>query len=149
MPKVDPIQEKEYPRPGLTADWVVVTAGIRPPLVLLIRRGHSPYAGSWALPGGFIEPGETIEAGAARELREETGLVVSGARLVGVFGDPGRDPRGWTVSVAFGVLVDPIEARGARAGDDAATLAWWPLNELPELAFDHARIIAAARAVTR
>jgi 8-oxo-dGTP diphosphatase len=133
----------------LTADWVVITAEAWLPRILLIRRARAPYAGAWALPGGFIEAGETIEAGAARELREETGLTVSGARQVGAFGDPGRDPRGWVVSVAFAVLVDPGLTAQAIAGDDAATLAWWPLDALPTLAFDHARIIAAAQAALR
>ena len=125
----------------LTADCVVVSPRAE---VLLVRRGNDPYKGCWALPGGFMEMDETIEQCAVRELKEETGLSVSlsDIRLVGVFSAPGRDPRGRTVTAAYAVRLDaPMDA---TAGDDAAEVRWWPLAELPPLAFDHAEVIAAA-----
>ena len=130
----------EYPRPMLTADCVVVRGGD----VLLIRRGNEPFKGCWALPGGFMEMDETLERCAMRELCEETGIGVAeeALRLVGVFSAPGRDPRGRTVTAAYAVRVP--DGTEAHAGDDAAETRWWPLNELPPLAFDHAEIIAAA-----
>ena len=134
-----------HPRPALTSDIVLLreTAG-RPLQVLLIRRGHPPFEGKWALPGGFVEEGESPEVGAQRELAEETGVTGVDLRQVGAFGEPGRDPRGWTVSVAFvarGPLADAI-----KAGDDAADVRWWPVDALPPLAFDHPEIIRRALA---
>jgi len=141
--------EYEYPRPALTADVVLVRddAGARE--VLLIKRRFEPFAGRWALPGGFVDEGEVPEAAARRELAEETGVIWEGSlTLVGVFGRPGRDPRGWTVSAVYladvgGVSVD------ARAGDDAAETAWFPLDRLPSLAFDHDEVLAEARRLLR
>lgn len=130
-----------YPRPMLTADCIVM----RGDEVLLVRRGREPYKGCWALPGGFMEMDETIERCAVRELREETGIEVEQGqlRLVGVFSAPGRDPRGRTVTAAYAVEVPAGTA--AAAGDDAADVRWWPLEQLPPLAFDHADIIAHSR----
>jgi 8-oxo-dGTP diphosphatase len=130
----------EYPRPCVTVDVVVLTRERRP-RVLLIRRKKEPFAGAWAIPGGFIEMDETLEQSARRELREETGLVVGELEPVGVYGDPGRDPRGRTISV---VSLARIEAPPPelQAADDAAELAWHRLDELPDLAFDHAEILA-------
>ncbi len=111
--------------------------------VLLIRRGHEPFAGSWALPGGFVDPDEDLEQAARRELVEETGVIAPVMRQIGAFGDPGRDPRGRAVSVAFLAVLDTTTA--ARAGDDAADARWFPMDQLPKrLAFDHAAILAAA-----
>ena len=108
----------------------------RPALVLIERR-HPPLG--WALPGGFIGIGESAEQAAAREAHEETGLRVSLLRLFGVYSEPGRDPRGSTLSVVY---VARAEGR-AQAGDDATAVRVVPLAELPEkLAFDHRRIIA-------
>lgn len=124
----------------LTADCVVVRDGA----LLLVRRGNDPYKGCWALPGGFMEMDETIEHCAARELQEETGIVVDekSLRLVGIHSAPGRDPRGRTVTAAYAVAVD--SGIQAAAGDDAAEVRWWPLQELPPLAFDHREIVADA-----
>lgn len=133
----------QYPRPALTADPIVLTKEAQP-RVLLIRRRHGPFAGTWALPGGFVDEGETLEAAARRELREETGLEVGELRQLHTFGDPGRDPRGWTVSVAFVGWVDPRQAQ-LRAGDDAAEAAWHPLDRPPPLAFDHEQVLAFVR----
>ena len=130
----------EYPRPMLTADCVV----LRNNEVLLIRRGNEPFRGCWALPGGFMEMDETIEHCAVRELQEETGLQVAEAdlRLIGVYSTPGRDPRGRTVTAAYLVRLVSGEP---KAGDDAAEVLWWPLADLPSLAFDHAEIITDAQ----
>jgi 8-oxo-dGTP diphosphatase len=125
--------------PLLAADCVAIDAGGR---VLLIRRRYPPFAGMYALPGGFIEIGETVEEGCRRELGEETGVRAGALKLIGVYSDPKRDPRGHTVSVAFLTRV----ARGkARAGDDAAAAEWVADWSRIELAFDHGRILRDAR----
>ena len=116
--------------------------------VLLVKRGSPPFRGTWALPGGFVEPHEPLEEAARRELREETGLEPERLEQLRTFGDPGRDPRGWTVSVAYLAVAGEEEAIGLRprAASDAAEVAWFDLDQLPGLAFDHAEILAAARA---
>jgi 8-oxo-dGTP diphosphatase len=127
--------------PALTVD-VVVFAQDPPSSVLLIERGGEPFAGSWALPGGFVEGDERVAAAAARELREETGVEAGSMQLLGVYDTPGRDPRGPTVSVVFVMRADEeLEASGA---DDAADARWFPLDALPELAFDHEVVIEDA-----
>ena len=129
--------------PLLTVD-VVIELVDRPgrPIVLIERR--SPPAGH-ALPGGFVDVGETVEAAALREAREETGLEVTLTRLLGVYSDPARDPRGHTVSVVY-----VGEARGEpRAGDDAAGVLVTDPTRPPALAFDHARILAEYGATRR
>jgi 8-oxo-dGTP diphosphatase len=134
-----------YPHPALTADQVVFTTVAGALWVLLIRRRSEPFAGCWALPGGFLNPDETLETAAYRELREETGIELSGiGRLVGVFSEPGRDPRGWVVSAAFAVLIEAERLSTLAAGDDADAAALFPVGALPDLAFDHGRIITAA-----
>lgn len=134
-----------FPRPALTVDIVLIKEGGDGPEILLIERNHPPFAGHWALPGGFVDENEPLEAAARRELFEETGLEPPELRQLGAFGDPGRDPRGWTVSVAFWTRI--TEAGTPRAGDDAAAARWWPLNDLPPLAFDHADIVRQAKTV--
>lgn len=113
--------------------------------VLLIRRGWDPFKGHWALPGGGVNQREQASAAAARELFEETKVRVDPGDLVeiGVFDHPDRDPRARQVSVAYFVVVP--SGTTARAGDDADDARWWGLDSLPELAFDHKDIIAAAR----
>jgi 8-oxo-dGTP diphosphatase len=136
----------DYPRPMLTADVVVLVGASEDARVLLIQRGNPPFAGSWALPGGFVEQGEQVAEAAPRELAEETGLRVdAGAlELLGVYDTPGRDPRGWTVSVVY---IARVPGESAVAGaDDASDARWFAVEELPELAFDHALILADARA---
>jgi 8-oxo-dGTP diphosphatase len=123
----------------LTADSILIFENE----VLLIQRGRDPFQGKWALPGGFVDEGEKVLDAAKRELEEETGI--SGQNLVqfGAYGDPGRDPRGRVVSIAHWVL---LEAKPeATAGDDAAEYGWFDLDHLPDLAFDHARILFDVR----
>jgi 8-oxo-dGTP diphosphatase len=133
----------DHPRPTLTVDIIVLTRD-SPAHVLLIRRGDDPFAGAWALPGGYVNHEEPLETAARRELREETSLEVGELEQLNAFGDPGRDPRGWTVTVAFVTLVDAGQVQ-PKAGDDAAATAWHPLDRLPNLAFDHDKILERAR----
>ena len=134
-----------YPRAMVTVDAVVFRVRGRERELLLIRRKAAPYKNFWALPGGFIKIKETLEESVVRELGEETGLKnVSSLRQLGTYGDPGRDPRGRVVSVAFVGLVSSIDSE-VKGGDDAAAAAWFRITKLPEkLAFDHATIIADA-----
>lgn len=134
----------DYPRPALTVDCVLVTRETRP-CVLLIQRKHEPFAGCWALPGGFVDEHETLTTAALRELKEETGLVISELEQLYTAGDPGRDPRGWTVSVAFLARVEAKKLK-AKAGDDAAAVKWFRLDSLPSMAFDHAMLLDRAKA---
>ncbi len=133
----------DYPRPAVTVDVVIITREARP-RVLLIRRKHEPFAGQWALPGGFVDMDETLEAAARRELQEETGLKDVALKQLGVFADPGRDPRGRTISIAYLAHL-PLAGRQLQAGDDAAAAAWHSLHRLPPLAFDHRLILALAK----
>ena len=122
--------------PKLMVDVIIPSEG----RVVLIRRGSDPYEGLWALPGGFVEVGETTEDAAAREAKEETGLDVEIVHLVGVYSDPDRDPRGHNVSVAFVVRVIGGDL---TAASDAAEVSVLDPNSV-ELAFDHAKIVADA-----
>ena len=135
-----------YPRPGLTVDAAIVATGTTPPKLLLIQRKHDPFAGAWALPGGFVDELEPLDVAAARELQEETSINPSTVGLmkqIGTFGDPGRDPRGWTVTVAYAALV-PSADLGVKAADDAAEAEWYDVEELPALAFDHKLVVRRA-----
>lgn len=117
----------DWPHPSVTADVLVFAKQKGELKLLLIRRGGHPFLGKWALPGGFTEPGETVERTAERELKEETNL--SGLPLVpvGFFTDPGRDPRCWSMTRAFMVLVDD-ELPQAKPGDDAQAAAWFTVS---------------------
>lgn len=129
----------------LTADVVALSIAARAPRVLLVQRANPPFAGSWALPGGFVDEGERVLHAARRELAEETGLSVdSRLELLGVYDTPGRDPRGWTVSVVY--LARTPDEPSVAGGDDASDARWFPADDLPELAFDHAFIVADALA---
>lgn len=124
--------------PKLTADCVVFDRDGR---LLLIRRRHAPFKDRYALPGGFVEIGETVEAAALRELREETGIEGRIVRLIGVYSDPKRDPRGHTVSTAF--LIRPRSTK-VQGGDDAESAAFVADWRGLKLAFDHNAIVADA-----
>jgi 8-oxo-dGTP diphosphatase len=131
--------------PALTVDGVVLVRRPRPGgahrhHVLLIERAREPFAGAWALPGGFVDYGEDPDQAVAREVAEETGLEGLPWRQFRVFGRPDRDPRGHTVTVVYvAELVGELPA--VRGGDDAANARWYPLQDLPDLAFDHGRIL--------
>ena len=129
--------------PALTVDCIVVDRDDR---VLLIRRGHPPFQGHFALPGGFVDVGEKVEDACRRELMEETGVKAGKLVLLGVYSDPARDPRGHTCSVAF---LTRIARATAIAGDDAAGAEWLPLASRPKMAFDHAVILQDARRMLR
>lgn len=135
-----PYQYK-YEHPAVTTDCVIFTYEDWKLKVLLVRRGGEPYKGEWALPGGFLRSDETAKEGAMRELQEETGLVASAIGELGVFSDPKRDPRERVITIAFYALVKPSEVEG---GDDADEAAWYSIDALPALAFDHADIINTA-----
>ena len=131
----------KYPRPAVTADCVVMTNEPLPK-VLLIQRGADPFKGEWAFPGGFMNMDETAEQCAIRELEEETGLKVSTVYQIGTYSKVGRDPRGRTITVAYIAIIDsPLEVQGR---DDAAKAEWFPISDLPELAFDHEEIMSDA-----
>lgn len=131
----------KYPRPAVTADCVVMTNEPLPK-VLLIQRGADPFKGAWAFPGGFMNMDETTEQCAIRELEEETGLKVTTVHQIGAYSKVDRDPRGRTITVAYLAIIDsPEEVKGQ---DDAAKAEWFPITELPHLAFDHYDIMQDA-----
>jgi 8-oxo-dGTP diphosphatase len=138
----------EYARPALTVDCVVFALDpegdeLR---VLCIRRGLEPFRGRWALPGGFVRVGESLEDAARRELREEAGLGDVFLEQLHAFGDPDRDPREHVITVAYYALV---RLSAPAAATDATDAAWFGASDLPALAFDHERIVDAARARLR
>jgi len=125
-------------------DIVVLARSSGPWQVLLIRRKRWPFAGFWAIPGGFVELKESLEAAARRELFEETGLADATLEQLHTFGDPGRDPRTRVISVVYLALLDGDALPSVRGDDDAAEACWWPVDDLPPLAFDHEKILAHA-----
>lgn len=140
----------EYPRPSVTVDCVIFgfdpgSAGLR---VVLIKRADDPFKGKWALPGGFInvndeDQGESLEEAAQRELNEETGLKINYLEQLYTFGQPGRDPRGRVISVAYFALVNQ-NAQQIIAGSDAAEVKWLDVKNVKTLAFDHNKILDKA-----
>ena len=125
-----------YPRPAVTVDAILISSQNS---VLLIERGREPFKGKWALPGGFIDIDEELETACRRELEEETGLRVGELKQFRAYGGVNRDPRHRTISVIFYAFTE--DELVACAGDDAAKAQWFPLNQLPELAFDHGIIL--------
>ena len=123
--------------PAITVDGVLLTDSE----ILLVKRKNPPFQGMWALPGGFVEYGETTEQAVIREIQEETGLVTSVSSLLGVYSDPSRDPRGHTISIVY--LINKKEGN-VLGGDDAVDALFHPLNSLPTLSFDHEKIIQDA-----
>ena len=132
----------KYPRPALTADCIVFARKELDFRVLLVQRANEPYKGKWAFPGGFMNMDETTEETARRELKEETGLIVDDIRQIGTFDRVDRDPRGRVITVAYFVVIDGI--RDVKGGDDAAVARWFSIGNLPELAFDHQKIMEVA-----
>lgn len=132
----------KYPRPAVTADCVVMTKE-EVPKVLLIQRGAAPFKGAWAFPGGFMNMDETTEQCAIRELEEETGLKVTKVHQIGAYSKVDRDPRGRTITVAYLAIIDTPE--DIKGQDDAAKAEWFPITDLPKLAFDHYDIMKDAK----
>ena len=134
-----------YPHPAVTADCLVFARTDEGMKLLLIQRKNEPCKGKWAFPGGFMDIDETTIDAARRELKEETGLVVGELHRVGIFDTVDRDPRERIITVAYYTILDnPAEVSGL---DDAAQAKWFPLTELPDLAFDHKEILQEAERV--
>lgn len=131
----------------VTVDAVVLRPAAESYELLFIKRKNEPFKGKWALPGGFVEEHEDLRDAAARELQEETGLVVTALEQLGAFGKPHRDPRHHTVSVAYMAFVDANAE--AIAADDADEAKWFSVKNLPEMAFDHDDIVNLALQKTR
>lgn len=123
-----------YKSPSITADGIL----IKNQQILLVKRKNQPFKGKWALPGGFVEYGEKTEDTVIREVLEETGLKTKINHLAGVYSDPDRDPRGHTITVAY--ILDIIGGE-LVAGDDASDVKFFNVKELPDLSFDHSKII--------
>ena len=135
----------DYPKPAVTVDCVVFGLDVEHDLkIMLIQRGVEPYKGEWALPGGFVKLEESLEEAALRELKEETGAEEIFLEQLYTFGEPKRDPRDRVITVAYYALINladyPINAQ-----TDADDVAWYSLEQLPSLAFDHDKIIAIAK----
>lgn len=126
-----------YSRPAVTVDAILISRNRNS--VLLIERGREPFKGNWALPGGFIEMDEELDAACRRELEEETGIRVGDLKQFRAYGSVNRDPRHRTISVIFYTYLD--DEIPAIAGDDASRAKWFPIEELPKLAFDHQQIL--------
>ncbi|MHC4778171.1 MAG: NUDIX hydrolase [Planctomycetota bacterium] len=133
----------KYPRPALTADCVVFGLDEEDLKILLIRRGIEPFQGQWALPGGFAQVGESLEDTARRELSEETGLKNVFLEQLYTFSLPDRDPREHVVTVAYFALVN-LSEHLVKASTDASDAAWFSVDDVPSLAFDHDRILKVA-----
>ena len=133
----------EYPHPAVTTDIVIFTIRQDELKVLLIKRALPPHQGEWALPGGFVNLDESLEEGARRELEEETGVRGVYLEQLYTFGQPDRDPRERVITVAYYALI-PTDTIEIRAATDAEGVSWFGMNELPELAFDHVKILEMA-----
>ena len=131
----------KYPHPSVTTDCVIFGFDGTKLNVLLVERGIEPFKGRWAFPGGFLRMEESAEQGALRELREETGLKGAYIKQFHTFSDPKRDPRERVITIAYYALVKMQEVKG---GDDAARAEWFPLEDVPSLAFDHDLILRMA-----
>lgn len=133
-----------YPRPALTVDIVVFTLRDNRLQVLLIQRNEEPFAGMWALPGGFVRMDESLEDAAQRELEEETGVHNVYLEQLYTYGDPQRDPRGRVVTVAYYALIPADTPVRTEGSSDVRQACWYPVDDLPPLAFDHAAIYTYA-----
>jgi len=132
-----------YPHPALTTDVVIFTIRDKQLKLLLIMRGGEPFKGRWALPGGFVKMDEDLEAGARRELAEETGVEDVYLEQLFTFGAVNRDPRERVITVAYYALI-PSHQLVLKAASDAEAVGWFSMDELPDLAFDHQEIVAMA-----
>jgi 8-oxo-dGTP diphosphatase len=130
----------DFPPFAVTVDLVVLTVRSDALCALLVRRGEAPFLGRWALPGGFVRVSESVDAAAARELAEETGVTGLHLEQLATYGEPRRDPRMRVVSVAYLALAPDLPV--PVAGTDAAAASWVPVSEVSSLAFDHARILS-------
>lgn len=142
---MDASRTYDFPRPAVTVDVVLlrVAQSARCLEVLLVQRGLPPFAGQWALPGGFVRENEDLAVAAERELEEESGLKETALQQVATIGSPGRDPRGHTVTVLFTTLV-ARQDQLPQAGGDASATQWFAIDHLPEMAFDHAKLFQLA-----
>lgn len=131
----------KYQRPSVTADMIIFTVRENDLKVLLIKRGGHPYKGMWAIPGGFVNMDESLEEAARRELQEETSVTDVYLEQLYTFGDPHRDPRTRVISVAYFALVDASRLKEMKAGSDAQDAQWFSMYSLPDLAFDHAKVL--------
>lgn len=129
----------KYPHPAVSVDIIVISKFKNNKKILLIERKNPPFEKCWALPGGFIEMDETLEQSALRELKEETSLQLTSLNQFAAYGDPGRDPRERTVSVVFYTILD--DEIVPCAGDDASKAKWFSIKNIPDLAFDHKKIL--------
>ena len=134
----------EYPHPAVTVDTLIFTVRDDALKVLLIKRAQEPFRGVWAIPGGFVNIDEDLEAAARRELQEETGVCGGYLEQLYTYGAPDRDPRERVISVAYYALL-PFEQLQPRAASDAEDVGWFALDALPALAFDHPLILEMAR----
>lgn len=135
--------KKEYRSPAVTTDVVLFSLSGQTLKVLLIQRGNPPFQGQWAFPGGFLDYGEEPMAGALRELKEETGITDVVIEQFGAFGNPNRDPRGHTISIAYYGFIEDSRS-SATGGDDATDAQWFDATDLPQLAFDHSLVFSTA-----
>jgi 8-oxo-dGTP diphosphatase len=136
----------DYPRPAVTADVILFTFTDNDLKVLLIQRKHAPFQDKWALPGGFVDMGEELHDAALRELAEETNVTDVYLEQLYTFGQPGRDPRTRVITVSYFALLSADQAARLelRSQSDASAVRWWSMYDLPELAFDHDRILQYA-----
>ena len=143
-PTAESYDPSEYDRPSVTVDVVIFSLIEDDLKVLLVQRRHWPFAGMWAIPGGFVRMEESLEAAAIRELAEETGMRDVYLEQLYTFGAPERDPRTRVITVAYFALIPADSAGQPQAGSDASDSRWFSMNDLPELAFDHVQILEYA-----
>lgn len=129
----------DYPRPAVTVDIITFAIKAEKVSLLLIERKNDPFKNQWAFPGGFVDIDEDLPVAASRELQEETGMEQQQLLQMGAFGKPDRDPRGRTITVVYATLIE--EEAAVKAADDAGDAKWFPIDDLPALAFDHDMIL--------